>query len=598
MKLIALDLETTGLDPRKDRVRLAQLYDGKEVKILDVFKVPETMDYLVRLVEDSTIRKVLHNAKFDLSFIRAYAGRRLNYSNIWDTLLAEQVLTAGWYQPWFDPKSGEMKRRFPEYNLQAVVQRHLGFKLEKDMQRSNWGSVELTEQQLKYAARDVEVLLPIYEIQKTLLEKNNLMNVAQLEFDTLAPIIEMELCGMPFVWSKAEALRVIKTKEMEVALKDLEKEARGNQKSKQMTLFGGDAGVDINFSSPMQITRYIRDKLGIEVDSSDVETLKGIDHPFAAKLLKYRTIQKQLQFITQLDEFGGRSGRLYPQYNQARAQTGRMSSSRFNLQQMPKRGEGKVFRSLFCTTPGYKLVKADFSAVEFRITAALAHDQAALDAVNNGQDLHKLTAHKTSHVPIDQVTKEQRQRAKAIGFGLLFGAGAPTLQKYAKMQYGVVMTEAESIQAREDFFALYKGIAKWHDQEKHKLYYPASYWMHKHNEGFIEYQVVVQKTAMGRKRFWPSWSGETQAKPTEIFNTAVQGSAADLLKCVLVRLYKELPKDVAIIAAIHDEVVCEVPEEKAEAIKELMVRIMREEGSKIFAPMPIDAEGEIGDAWG
>jgi DNA polymerase I-like protein with 3'-5' exonuclease and polymerase domains len=598
MKVIALDLETTGLDPRTDKVRLAQIYDGSEVKIHDVFETPETMDYLVRLVEDSNICVVGHNLKFDLSFIRAHAGRRLYSNNIHDTLLAEQVLMAGWYQPYFDVKHGELKKRYPEYSLQALVQRHLGFKLEKDMQRSNWGSAELTKEQLIYAARDVEVLLPLYEIQKKLLDMNQLTHIAELEFQTVNPIVEIEYHGMGFDWPAAERLRETKLHELEQARQELESEARGRQKSKQLTLFGSDAGVDINFRSPIQITKYIKDKLGLDVDSSDVETLKGIDHPFAAKLLKFRGIEKQIQFIKQFEEFGGRSGRLYPYYNQCRAATGRMSSARPNGQQIPKRGEGKVFRTLFRAMGGHKLVKVDFSAIEMRVMARLAQDRAMMDAIITGTDLHKLTASKTSNKEMDQVTKDDRQKAKAVNFGLIYGMSAPTLKKYAWFNYGVRMTEQEAEDTRNAFFNLYKGIAKWHIQEKRHLSLLEPYYQHKANEGFVELAVSTQRTLLGRKRFWPSYSGETQAKPTEFYNSSDQGTSADITKLSLVRLYTELPEAAHIVGAVHDEIIVECPETIAEDISQLMLKVMREEGSRVLAPVPVDAEAVISETWG
>jgi DNA polymerase I-like protein with 3'-5' exonuclease and polymerase domains len=430
------------------------------------------------------------------------------------------------------------------------------------------------------------------------LELNELTHIAQLEFDTLAPIVEIEYFGMGFDWDAAEKLREIKKVELEGARHELELEARSKQKSRQVTLFGDDAGVDINFRSPAQITRYLRDKLGLAVDSSDVETLKSIDHPFATKLLKFRGIEKQIQFIAQFEEFGGKSGRLYPYYNQCRAATGRMSSSRPNGQQIPKRGDGKVFRTLFKALPGHKLVKVDFAAIEMRVMARLAQDKAMTDAIISGTDLHKLTASKTSNKEMDEVTKDDRQKAKAVNFGLIYGMSAPTLKKYAWFNYGVRMTEEEAEATRNAFFNLYKGISRWHITEKRHLSNPEKYYVHKHLEGFYDIDVSIQRTILGRKRFWSSYMGETNAKPTEFYNSADQGTSADITKLSLVRLYRELPEEAHIVGAVHDEIICEVPISKAEEISALMLRIMREEGSKVLAPVPVDAESVIGDTWG
>lgn len=599
MEIKGLDLETTGLDPRTDRVRLVQVCTKGEVEIIDVFKHPDYMDTLLAMCEDSNIVKIFHNAKFDLSFVRAHAKRRVRYNNIYDTMLSEQVLTAGWSYPYWDKKEGEIKKRMPEYSLAALVMKHLGFKLDKDMQRSNWGSKELTDEQLKYAARDVEVLPQLYEIQMKLLEMNQLKHIAELEFATLGPIIEIEYNGMPVDWQEAENLRAAKKIELTEALKDLENAVRSSQKSRQMTLFGENSSVDLNFNSPVQVMKYLRDKLGFtNIESSDVETLKSLDHPFAAKLLRYRTLEKQLNFIDQFEQFGAKTGRLYPYYNQCRAATGRMSSSKPNGQQIPKRGDGKVFRKLFKTTPDKRLVKVDFSAVEMRVMARLAEDPAMMDAIASGVDLHRLTASKTANKKMEDITKEDRQRAKAVNFGLIYGMSAPTLKKYAWLNYGVRMSEDEAVQTRDRYFDLYRGIGKWHLDQKKNMQIGDYYYMHTADKGYFRAKVAVQKTLSGRKRFWANFSETTTAKPTEFFNSSDQGTSADITKLSLIRLYNELPEDALIIGAVHDEIIVEVASEKAQAIADLMLKVMTEEGSKVLYPVKVDAEAEIAQSWG
>jgi DNA polymerase-1 len=597
-KIICLDLETTGLNPRTDRVRLVQMFDGKQMRIVDAFKHPEILDELVELVEDTNIVKVLHNAAFDLSFIRAHAGRRLYYKSIHDTMVCEQLLMAGYYWPYYDKKSNETKKRMPEFSLAALVMRHLNIKLDKSMQRSDWGAADITEEQMQYAARDVEVLVPLYNIQLELLDKNNLVNVATLEFNTIAAIVEMQHHGLPFSWDEAEKLRAEKKIERAAAFKALEDEVRGKQKSRQTTLFGAEAGVDLNMNSPAQVTKYMREKLGFDVDSSDVETLKSIDHPFTTKLLTFRGLEKALQFFDQFEEYGAKSGRLYPYYSQCRAATGRMSSSKPNGQQIPKRGANAAFRRLFKTTPGKKLVKVDFAAIELRTLAAICKERTMIKSIHEHVDLHKLTASTVAGVSIDEVTKAQRQSAKAVNFGFCFGMSAKTFKTYAWMQYSVKVSEEESQKIRDAYFNLYKDVAQWHVDQKRKMLTPAPYHMHTADKGFFITYGAVQKTIIGRRRNWPNFAGETTARPTEFFNSSVQGSAADLTKSALVALYNTLPENVRIVGCIHDEILCECDEADVELTTKLMMDAMCGEGNKMMAPVPIEAEAEVGDAWG
>jgi DNA polymerase I-like protein with 3'-5' exonuclease and polymerase domains len=298
--------------------------------------------------------------------------------------------------------------------------------------------------------------------------------------------------------------------------------------------------------------------------------------------------------------------------------------------------------------------------------ACLASDKAMINAIQTGVDLHKLTASKTSHKPMEEVTKEDRQRAKAVNFGLIYGMSAPTLKKYAWFNYGVRMTEQEAQDTRDAFFELYEGIAKWHtttwnvykqveyrnstssfigqftksnyrkvyDDEdplailelnKPKIIKEDCYWVpdiedfiwvnadevisrsvpkvmtyftHDYKHGFGAIKVIAQTTLYGRKRFWPTYKGTTQAKATEFYNSADQGTSADITKLSLIKLYEKLPENAHIIATVHDEIVVECPEAMAEDISYMMRDIMCKAGTRVLKYVPVDAEATVGDSWG
>ena len=599
MNILFLDTESSGLNPRTDKVRLIQSWDGEKCLVFDVWKQPYRMKHLIDICENPNIIKVFQNAAFDLSFLSVYAGRRIRFVNIFDTMLAEQVLLAGWGTPYLDKKTNEQKRRMPGFSLKDLAWRHLGVKLDKTEQKSDWGAPEITKSQMEYAALDVKILEPIYNIQMELLKKNNLMHVAQLEFDTLAPIVEMNVIGMPFDPAAAEETIILKTKERDQKLRDLDQMVLARQSSRQMTLFGeASTKSDMNMNSPTQIVKELK-KLGYAVSSSDVETLKEIDHPWAQGLLAYRHTEKQVMFLDQwLNKFNGRSGRLYPQYNQCRAQTGRMSSSNYNAQQVPKRGDGAAFRALFKTQPGFKMVKVDYSAIEMRMVAAVSGDQVMINAVKSGVDLHKLTASTVTGVPIEEVTKVQRQQAKAVNFGMCYSMGAKTFQKYARLNYGVNLTESEAQDAHKAYHELYYGVDAWQQDTSRRVKKEVNeYWMHTHDKGFFIQQVFNTTTPLGRKRFYPDWGGESTARLTDACNSPIQGGSADLTKLALIRLYKELPAEAHLVTCVHDEIVVECPEEIAESIRDLMIKCMCDEGNKMCKVLPIEAEGEIKDSW-
>jgi len=200
-----------------------------------------------------------------------------------------------------------------------------------------------------------------------------------------------------------------------------------------------------------------------------------------------------------------------------------------------------------------------------------------------------------------EVTKEERQAAKAVNFGLLYGAGPGRLLDSARYEYGVEMSEQEAKTARETFFSTYPGIAAWHKKQKNQQHLPGTHWFHLWDKGFIAKKLVGVRTASGRKRVWPVYAGHTTATVTRLFNTPDQGAGADIIKAALADFYRALLdeqwKGVALIATVHDEIVVEAPEDIAESIAARLVETMEAAGNKFISPVPVAAESTIGDSW-
>ena len=244
---------------------------------------------------------------------------------------------------------------------------------------------------------------------------------------------------------------------------------------------------------------------GVTLDATDDDTLAALDHPAAAVLREYRGATK-LGTTYGVDwlKHASPGGRVYCRWSQSGTMSGRMSCSSPNLQNLPR---DPRYRRCFAAPPGRVLVKADYSQIELRLAASLSGDTAMMDAYARGDDLHALTARQV--LGTAEVTKADRQTAKAVNFGLVFGAGAKTLAAYARSSYGVDMTEAEAAVYRKKFFATYQGLKPWHRRV-----------------GATGDRAAETRTVLGRRR-----SGVTSY--TEKLNSPVQGGAADGLKAAI-----------------------------------------------------------------
>ena len=602
-RICGLDLETTGLDPLSARVRLAQLaLPSGRVYVTDAFSLP-ILEYLGRLVEDPAIKKVGHNLKFDLGFIQASQGRRLRMANLFDTMLASQVSWAGLYRLEAAPKSTKFpwKKVLPEHNLKALAERHLGTSLSKEYQASNWGADTLSPEQKAYAAKDVKVLLPLHTILQEILQKNNLEHIAELEFKALPSVIEMELTGLPLDTQACRSLMEQKKTQAQALLQKLQAEAQkaGFEARRKK---GTKYSPLLNPASSQDVLAFLQAQ-GHKINSTKEGDLKALSQAgcsWAGDLLQYRRLARQEKFMEDwLLKLSPIDERLHPGYFQIQAATGRFSSKEPNAQQIPKRGEdGQAIRKLFRAPPGKKLIKADFSGIELRIMACLSQDKTMIEAFQSGQDLHKLTASKLAGVPLDQVTKAQRQGAKAVNFLLIYGGKPELLQRRAKETYGVDMSLEQAQEAHRKFFQTYPGVAAFHQKQRALQGCPIPFFHHDFGKGVRPLSLVCSQTVKGRKRAWGWKTGRSLARDTELYNSPSQGTGADLLKAVMAEVYSSLPEEVKMIGSVHDELILEAPEAQAQDMATLLLGIMRRVGSELLSPVPVDAEVEVLDSWG
>jgi len=302
------------------------------------------------------------------------------------------------------------------------------------------------------------------------------------------------------------------------------------------------------------------------------QTLEGVDHPLAKDLLKYRRFGKLAStygegWLEHVSE-----GRVYADWVQVGPATGRMACRNPNLQNIPR---GSALRGCFKAPPGRKLVIADYSQIELRLAAKVAGDKAMLSAYAAGEDLHTKTA--KSITAKQEITKAGRTAAKAVGFGLLYGMGAKGLSAYARSSYGVEMTLEEATQYRNRFFEAYPDLSRWHESVTRS-----------NNE--------EARTLLGRRR------GSLRSF-REALNHPIQGTAADGQKLALALLWERRHKcpHAFPVLVVHDEIVIECDEDKAEEARDSLVSAMEDGMNTVVNAseplVPIEIEAAVSDSW-
>lgn len=599
---IGVDTETTGLDPRVNQVRLVQLGSPDFALIVDLdgWRVPGEravpwaqpgLRELKAFLEGSR-PKVLQNAAFDLNFLRG-EGVVLGGS-IFDTMIAAKLVNNG---------TGAKN------DLGSIVERVLKVDLPKELQKANWAG-DITEEMLQYAARDVICLPLLVQPLKEALGGTHtkpgftLLDLFRLESQVLRPIALMQWHGFGFDIEGAEELRTSLTLEAEglktLFLENLDQEIRKRnpddglpretdgsvntrEKDSGSIRLGTKVYKGFNPRSPKQMAEGFErggillppDEKGAPSLDQNLLAFLRKDYELIDQYLNWKTAVTKVSNIEKLLESVGPDGRIHCSYRQMGTETGRLSAASPNLQQVNR---GKDFRSKFVAAPGYLLIVADFSQVELRVAAELSGEERMLEAYRAGRDLHTETAALIAKVPFEEVTKAQRQSAKVANFGLLYGAGPATLQKQAVAQYGMDMEMDEAREIVEGFRAAYPTLYAWQQSEGTKT-------------------TKAVTTALGRRRVLVGFND----KYTTRINTQVQGSAGDIAKIAIQKLWDEItaaPADEArLIAMVHDEIVVEAKEGTEERWSATLKRCMEEAGEEICNKVPIVAEVSHGKTW-
>lgn len=577
--LFAFDTETTGLDAQKAQlvglsfavapheaayVPLAHDYEGAPAQ-LDREAV---LLALKPLLEDPAKAKVGQNAKYDINIL-ANGSPAIEMRGVaYDTMLESYVLNS----------------TATRHDMDSLAQKYLDHATIAFEDIAGKGAKQLTFNQIHldkagpYAAEDADITLRLHQaLQARLAQTPSVLPVLMdIEMPLVPVLAKIERQGALV----DAALLHVQSGELGVKMAELELRAYEL------------AGEEFNLGSPKQLGSILYDKLGMPVLSKTakgqpstaeavLDELALLGYPLPEVLMQYRSLSKLKSTYT--DKLPGqinpRTGRIHTSYQQAVAATGRLSSSDPNLQNIPIRtAEGRRIRQAFIASPGYKLLAADYSQIELRIMAHLAKDEGLLHAFRNDLDVHRATAAEVFSVALEDVTTDQRRKAKAINFGLIYGMSAFGLAK----QIGVDRKQSQDYIDR--YFARYPGVLAYMERTRAQAA----------EQGFVE-------TLFGRRLYLPDINAKNPAlrKGAErtAINAPMQGTAADIIKRAMVNVDNWLSEsglDARVILQVHDELVLEVREDLVQQVKD-EIRQHMSQAAQLDVPLLVEAG--IGANW-
>ncbi|QDE33031.1 DNA polymerase I [Shewanella polaris] len=576
-ELISVDTETTSLNYMEaELVGISFTTEVGKAAYLplahDYLDAPKQIDKAIALeklrpiLESDTPQKVGQNLKYDISIL-ANAGITLKGVRF-DTMLESYVFNSV----------------ASRHDMDGLALKYLGHKNISFEDVAGKGAKQLTFNQVHldvagpYAAEDADITLRLHQHLWPRLEKEpELASVFnELELPLIQILSDVERQGVLI----DSMLLSQQSVELAKKLDDLENKAYEIAEEK------------FNLASPKQLQTLFFEKLGYPVKkktpkgapstSEEVLVELALDYPLPKIILQHRSLAKLKSTYTDKLPLmvNATTGRVHTSYHQANAATGRLSSSDPNLQNIPIRTEeGRRIRQAFIAPAGRKILAADYSQIELRIMAHLSQDAGLLKAFAEGKDIHKATAAEVFGVHFEEVTTEQRRRAKAVNFGLIYGMSAFGLAK----QLDIPRNEAQTY--IDTYFARYPGVLKYMEETR-----------------AIAAELGYVSTLFGRRLYLPEIRDRNamrrQAAERAAINAPMQGTAADIIKKAMILIHQwitqETQGEITMIMQVHDELVFEVDEAQAEALKIKVCDLMAQAAS---LDVTLLAEAGIGDNW-
>jgi DNA polymerase-1 len=517
-----------------------------------------------RILEDEKIRKIGHNLKFDLEIFRRY---EIELKGIhFDTMIASYLVNPS----------------FRQHNLNYLALEHLDHKMIPISDLIGTGKKQKSFAQVPikdacvYSCEDADFTLRLKEI---FVPKLSLLSLEKLFFEVELPLIEV-LAEMEMVGVSIDIQHLKKmSQKLSRQLDDLTEQIYDL------------AGKKFNINSTQQLSKVLFEDLKLTpvrktekktAQSTDIGVLETLakEHPLPKILLDYRQLSKlKSTYIDALPALvNKRTGRIHTSFNQTVTATGRLSSSDPNLQNIPIRTDlGKQIRKAFVPrNSGFLIMSADYSQVELRILAHFSQDRTLMNAFKRGEDIHNRTASEVFGVPIQKVTEEERAVAKTTNFSIIYGVSAYGLSQ------STGLTPQEAAMFIDIYFKRYPRVKSYIDEMIELA----------RKQGFVT-------TLLGRRRYIPEINSSNRQKrefaERTAINTPIQGSAADLIKVVMIDIAKELKdKKTKMVLQVHDELVFEVSKDELDFVKE-MVRDKMENTIQLDVPIKVDVN--VGENW-
>jgi DNA polymerase-1 len=557
------DTETDSLDPLNARlVSVAFSWEKGSGTMLWVPPEKESAMTLLRplvpVFENGKIRKTGQNLKFDIQVLSGY-GIHVR-GPLFDTMIAHYLLEPDMRHN-MDLLSSQYLAYEPVHIEELIGERGPRQKTMRDVEK---------EKVKEYSVEDTDVTWQLMQLFEPMLVSRGL--------DKLAAEIEMPLISVLAAMER-EGVRID-----EDVLRNYAATLRGTIISLEQEIYSL-AGHEFNISSPRQLGEILFVRLRLDDNArltktrqyrTDEEVLQRLSgkHPIIDKVLDYRGLKKLLTtYVEALPQLIDRAtGRIHTTYNQAVASTGRLSSTNPNLQNIPVRdAEGREIRKAFIPAEGKVFLSADYSQIELRLMAHLSGDGSMISDFLSGQDIHSATASKIFGVPVSEVTREMRARAKTANFGIIYGISAFGLSER------LTIGRKEAKELIDGYFSSYPGVKAYMDESIRRA----------REQGYV-------MTMFGRRRYLPDIHSRNQVvrgnAERNAINAPIQGSAADIIKIAMIRIASRLEREMpeaSMILQVHDELIFEVESSGVERLAGIVKEEMRGAAS-LSVPLEVD----------